>query len=270
MAVFTNLFTNPRVASATFWAAIPSGTGTISQTIISNAAGPGGDTARRITWTAGTTSPGGGVGFATGTAVAATSGSPYSVAAYVRCSKAQTVYPRIQWVDAASAGLGILLGAPVTLVADTWTELKLENQIAPASTAFIRGGLVADALSSNWVTGDTLDGQAGTIAQSATLPQPFHGAMTDDATHDYAWTGTADASTSTLTVPDTLAAPTGLAATPISANQINVSWNAVSGATGYDIERDGVVIVTGQAGTTYADTGRAPATLYSYRVRSSN
>lgn len=64
-----------------------------------------------------------------------------------------------------------------------------------------------------------------------------------------------------------LTAPTGLAATPVSASQIDLSWNSVSGATGYDVERDSVIVATNVATTSYNDTGLTAATLYTYRVR---
>lgn len=65
-----------------------------------------------------------------------------------------------------------------------------------------------------------------------------------------------------------LAVPSGRTATPVSDSQINLAWNPVTGATGYDIERDGVVIVTDHASTTYADTGLVANTEHDYRVRS--
>ncbi len=74
-------------------------------------------------------------------------------------------------------------------------------------------------------------------------------------------------------VADTAApsAPTGLAATTVSGTEIDLAWNAASddvGVTSYRIYRDGVAIgeVDGST-TTYADTGLAPATSYSYTVR---
>jgi hypothetical protein len=65
--------------------------------------------------------------------------------------------------------------------------------------------------------------------------------------------------------------------TPIPANlhlvsktdtQINLAWDAVAGATGYDIERNGIVIATDVSGTTYSDTGLSGSTEYTHRVRS--
>lgn len=62
-------------------------------------------------------------------------------------------------------------------------------------------------------------------------------------------------------------APRGLGATPISATRIDLDWDAVPTATGYDIERDSVVIVRDVAGTTYTDeSGLVGSTTYSYRV----
>lgn len=61
--------------------------------------------------------------------------------------------------------------------------------------------------------------------------------------------------------------PTGLTATPITSARIDLAWNAVQDATGYDIERDGLVIVQDHPSTTYSDTGLTSETQYGYRVR---
>lgn len=58
-----------------------------------------------------------------------------------------------------------------------------------------------------------------------------------------------------------------LTATTFDDDRIDLAWNTVSGATGYDIERDGTVIVSNHGSTSYSDTGLTPSTLYSYRVR---
>lgn len=62
-------------------------------------------------------------------------------------------------------------------------------------------------------------------------------------------------------------APTGLTATPVSSSQIDLAWDALTGAGGYDIERDGVLIVHDHQSTSYSDTGLDPSTEYDYRVR---
>lgn len=63
-------------------------------------------------------------------------------------------------------------------------------------------------------------------------------------------------------------APTSLAANPVSATQINLSWTASTdniGVTGYRIYRGGVQIATVNA-TSYTNSGLAPATPYRYTV----
>ena len=68
----------------------------------------------------------------------------------------------------------------------------------------------------------------------------------------------------TDTTPPTV--PTGLAVSPISTSQINLSWTASTddvGVTGYGVFRNGSEIATTSA-TSYSDTGLTAATLYSY------
>jgi hypothetical protein len=69
------------------------------------------------------------------------------------------------------------------------------------------------------------------------------------------------------------AAPQNLIATAASSSQINLSWSAAAGDTGYQVERSSsgsnwTTIVTVSAGTTsYQDRGLSAAMTYSYRVR---
>jgi hypothetical protein len=59
----------------------------------------------------------------------------------------------------------------------------------------------------------------------------------------------------------------GLTADPISTSRIDLEWDPVFGATGYDVERDGVVIAEDVAGLSYSDvTGLVASTEYDYRV----
>jgi hypothetical protein len=71
------------------------------------------------------------------------------------------------------------------------------------------------------------------------------------------------------------AAPTGLTAMASSSSQIYLSWGAVSGATGYSVQRspDGATwtqLASGLTATSYADAGLQAATTYYYRVQASN
>lgn len=83
---------------------------------------------------------------------------------------------------------------------------------------------------------------------------------------------------STITPPPAgLSAPTGLAVQQLSLTSVRVSWNSVSGATSYVLERasasnPGVFNAIGGslAATTYDDTGLTGGVTYSYRVSAAN
>jgi len=73
--------------------------------------------------------------------------------------------------------------------------------------------------------------------------------------------GAGTASSGAPTVPQILVA------TAIGADSIGLTWDAFTGAVGYDIERDSVIIVIDHPTNSYTDTGLDPATEYTYRVR---
>ena len=88
------------------------------------------------------------------------------------------------------------------------------------------------------------------------------------------WTGTLSTAnailwTVALLPPATTGAPTGLTATPVTSSRIDLDWDDTAGATGYDVERNSVVVAS-PAVSAYSDTGLTPNTLYSYRVRSTS
>lgn len=64
-----------------------------------------------------------------------------------------------------------------------------------------------------------------------------------------------------------VAVPTSVAAVADSPTQVTVSWAAVTGATGYDVEEDGVVVVANTSALSAVRTGLAPGSLHTYRVR---
>ena len=76
-------------------------------------------------------------------------------------------------------------------------------------------------------------------------------------------------SVTTFAPPSLPAVPSGLAATVVSNTQINLAWNAVSGATSYVVKRNGTQVGT-PASNSLSDTGLASTTAYSYTVAASN
>jgi glucose/arabinose dehydrogenase/chitodextrinase len=65
-------------------------------------------------------------------------------------------------------------------------------------------------------------------------------------------------------------APTGLQAAVVTARRVDLSWNAAAdnrGVTNYEIYRDGALLATTGAVTSYSDTTASPQTTYEYTVK---
>lgn len=62
--------------------------------------------------------------------------------------------------------------------------------------------------------------------------------------------------------------PSALSAAAISSSQINVTWSGAAGASGYDLEVDGITI--SNATSPYSHTGLTAGSSHSYKVRSKN
>jgi hypothetical protein len=76
-------------------------------------------------------------------------------------------------------------------------------------------------------------------------------------------------SVSTNSNPQPPAQPQNLTATPVQTNQINLSWSASSGATGYMVNRDGSPVAL-TPNTSHADAGLAANSYHTYSVVASN
>ncbi|MGD9955680.1 MAG: hypothetical protein AB7V23_06405 [Candidatus Nanopelagicales bacterium] len=76
---------------------------------------------------------------------------------------------------------------------------------------------------------------------------------------------TASSAVTSTAVAATPSAPTGLAAAP-GDGQMSLSWTVSSGATGYKVYRDGV-LVGSPAGASYTDTGLTNGTSYTWTVK---
>ena len=55
----------------------------------------------------------------------------------------------------------------------------------------------------------------------------------------------------------------------VSSTSVQLGWTAVSGATEYEVRRDGQAVTT-TSSTSYLDTGLSPETSYSYRLVAKN
>ena len=69
--------------------------------------------------------------------------------------------------------------------------------------------------------------------------------------------------------PTVPAAPGGLAVSGTTSSSVSLAWNAVSGASGYNVYRDGTK-VTAVTGTSATVTGLAASTSYSFQVTATN
>ena len=112
--------------------------------------------------------------------------------------------------------------------------------------------------SSRTVTAKGLDASGNAIAQGAISNITIVAGQTTDA-------GTITMQP-LITLPST---PTGFAVNAASSSQINLSWNASTGATGYKIYKGGSLLKSVTT-TSTSDTGLSPSTNYCYSVAASN
>jgi len=78
-------------------------------------------------------------------------------------------------------------------------------------------------------------------------------------------------SSGSSTPPANLPAPTGVSASGATASSMAISWNAVTGAAGYNVYRNGTKAnALALSATSYTDTGLAAATTYSWTVKATD
>jgi hypothetical protein len=88
---------------------------------------------------------------------------------------------------------------------------------------------------------------AGAFLQQVSVTSFQHTGLAASSTHSYAVKANnaagdsgCSATATTTTFPNLPGVPTGLTATAVSTSQINLAWNAVSGATSYKVYHDGI------------------------------
>lgn len=192
----TNRATNPSAASATTNFTAVAGTGGAATLSHNN----GTDTENglagyvRQTWTNDTTANGGINYLQTGLSAS----TEYTMSLYVRSSVANTLRIEIQYQNSSSANVGSQInGTSTVMVADTWTRL---NVTGTSGSGVDRAIVRVYTVSGTWDVDDTLDVDMYLIETGSTLNDYYDGAYEDSLGFVYAWTGTANASTSTATL----------------------------------------------------------------------
>ncbi|AZP20110.1 chitinase [Streptomyces aquilus] len=156
--------------------------------------------------------------------------------------KPNSTYTLSAWVQGGYSYLGVT-GTGTTDVS-TWTPDSASWK--QLSTTFTTGSSTTSVTvyTHGWY------GQAAYYADDLSVYGPDGGGGTDP----------------TPTVP---AAPAGLAVSGTSSSSVSLTWNTVSGATGYNVYRGGTK-VTAVTGTSATVTGLAASTSYSFQVTATN
>ncbi|MEU5043360.1 chitinase [Streptomyces griseorubiginosus] len=156
--------------------------------------------------------------------------------------KPNSTYTLSAWVQGGYAYLGAT-GTGTTDVS-TWTPDSASWK--QLTTTFTTGS----ATTSVTVYTHGWYGQAAYLADDVSVYGPDGGGGGDPAP----------------TVPS---APGGLTVSGTSSSSVSLAWNAVSGATGYNVYRDGTK-VTAVTGTSATVTGLAASTSYGFQVTATN
>jgi parallel beta-helix repeat protein len=134
------------------------------------------------------------------------------------------------------------------------------DNVAVASYEIFRDGTLLDSVGAETKYSDT------TVEPSTTYSYRIR--AVDSAGNASALSHPAGVTTAADTDPPTT--PLNLSATAVSHSQVDLSWSSSTdnvAVTGYDIFRDGALLDTVGAQTTYSDTAVEPSTAYSYQIR---
>ena len=187
--------------------------------------------------------------------------------------------------DPVTAGLGThVITYSVTSGGCTSTATQSINVSAAPVAAFTNPPNACLTATAFPLSGGSPAGGTYSGANVNSVTGTFDAAAAGVGTHTITYTvtlGTCTSSaTATITVVDcptggggggttpTVTTPTGFTAIGISTSQINLSWNAVSGATGYILYTGSTVVttITSGATTTFQHTGLNADTFYPYRL----
>lgn len=190
----TNLATNPSAGlNATGYAAVAGTGGTAAIAWNSGAGYQGIPGYPRVTWTVATSAITGGISYTQAVMAAATQ---YTAQIWVRCSKAQSLALKVDFKDAATATVNTVTGSTVAVAANTWTRLTVTGTSGALVTNALFTALAVTG-GSNWANTDWLDGEAILVETGAVVGTYFDGSFVNAGSVMYAWSGSANASTST-------------------------------------------------------------------------
>ena len=161
----------------------------------------------------------------------------------------------LQFRDSGGTVVGTSAGTSTNLTADAWNEVKSENATAPASTAYVNGTVLVQSQdgTTNAATGDRIWFDAFMVNTGASVFAYFDGTSTGGA-----WTGTANASASTLTrVPSTASGTLAGTGAPAFTGTATLSGSGSLTAAGVP-EFTGTATLSG-AGTLAAAGAPGPA-----------
>lgn len=190
-APLTNLAINPSVeTNGTGWTNRWYGSGGSGTLALSAAAAQSGSMGYRKTWTV----AGGGQDIGMSYVISGLSASKtYSFSAYVRDSLAAGQRPMLEWRDGAGTKIGsTIMGTEVATGANTWRRLTM-TETAPANTSsalFIWGPYPMSGTPTSTV-GRTVDFDSLMVTESSSVAT-----YADGSSANWAWNGTAHASTS--------------------------------------------------------------------------
>ncbi|SEC71066.1 Chitinase [Streptomyces sp. 2131.1] len=156
--------------------------------------------------------------------------------------KPNSTYALSSWVQGGytylgASGTGTTDVSTWTPGSTGWTQLKTSFTTGPNTTS-------VTVYTHGWY------GQAAYLADDVQVTGPDGGGGTDPG-------------------PSVPGAPAGLAVGSTTSSSIDLSWNAVSGATGYTVYKDGVKATT-STGTSATVTGLSADTAYQFAVSATN
>jgi autotransporter-associated beta strand protein len=193
-----------------------------------------------------------------------------STSTYMFLSPSNGATRKLRFAISTGSGPGEqIIDGPSALAPGIWTHVAVSLS-GKTATLYVNGSPVG-ANYSMTLTPASLGATGNNYLGKSQYPDPFlNGQLDEFQLHDRALT---DAEIAALANPATPREPGGLIVLA-GDGKVDLSWNAVEGATGYNVYRstgDGyVLIATGLTAAAYTDDSAVNGTSYSYAVTATN